>query len=124
MSRIDPVGDAGPKVEPKLEAARDDIVPAKIAGFDELSVKVDLSGFDDPKHTLVIEAWAGDKRIARMEAQGGPRPTENIAGQKIATPDLLVFTTSSNREQKGEIKITTTVVGDARAKAPLEVTTR
>ncbi len=120
MSRIDPIGDAGAKVE----ASRDDIVPAKTAGFDELSVKVDLTGFDDPTQTLVIEAWAGDKRIAYMTAQGGPRPTETITGAKIAEPDLLVFTTGSNREHKTEVKVTTTVIGDARQKAPSEVLTR
>lgn len=120
MSRIDPFGDAGTKVE----ASRDDIVPAKAAGFDELSVKLDLTGFDDPKQTLVIEAWAGDRVIARMESQGGSRPTANIVGEKIANPDLLVFVTSSNREHKGDIKVTTTVVGDARQKVPNEVLTR
>lgn len=120
MSRLDPIKDAGAKVE----AARDDIVPAKPAGFQELSVKVDLTGFDDPKQTLVIEAWEGQQRIARMEAQGGPRPTENIAGEKVANPDLLVFTTASNREHKGDVKVTTTVIGDARQKAPIEVLTR
>lgn len=120
MSRIDPIDDTGAKVE----AVRDDIVPAKTTGFDELSVKVDLTGFDDPKQTLVIEAWAGDKRIAYMAAQGGPRPTATITGAKIENPDLLVFETGSNREHKDEIKVTTTVIGDVRQKAPLEVLTR
>lgn len=120
MSRLDPIGDIGAKVE----AARDDIVPAKAAGFDEISVKVDLAGFDDPAHTLVIEAWADGRRIAYMEAQGGPRPTADITGAKIANPDLLVFVTGSNREHKGEIKITTIVKGDARQKSPIEAITR
>lgn len=117
MSRVDPIND-------KAEISRDDFVPAKPMGFDEISVKIDLTGFDDPAHTLIVEAWASNQRIAHMEAQGGPRDTINIAGEKIENPDLLVFNTSSNREHKGEVKVTTTVKGDARAKAPSEVLTR
>lgn len=120
MSRIDPIGDAGAKVE----ASRDDIIPAKTQGFDEVSVKIDLTGFDDPSHILIVEAWAGLQRIAHMEAQGGPRPMTDITGAKIADPDLLVFVTGSNREYKEAVKVTTTIKGDARAKTPLEVVTR
>lgn len=120
MSRIDPINDTGTKVE----ATRDDIIPAKTDGFNSISIKIDLTGFDNPDQTLIVEAWAGQERIASMESQGGPRPTENIVGEKIANPDLLVFVTSSNREHKGDIKVTTTVKGDARQKAPLEVLTQ
>lgn len=107
-----------------IEAKRDDVIPAKVAGFGEISVKIDLAGFDNPAHTLMVEAFADNQRIAYMEAQGGPRPTTTIAGDRIANPDLLVFVTGSNREHKGAIRVTTTIKGDTRAKTPLEAVTR
>lgn len=107
-----------------IEAIRESVIPAKASGFDEVSVKIDLSGFDDPTHTLIVEIWSGSQRIAYMEAQGGPRPATDITGKKIVDPDLLVFATGSNRDHKNEIKVFTKVKGDVRQKTPLEVLTK
>lgn len=107
-----------------LESKRDDIIPAKTQGFETVSVKLDLAGFDDPSQVLIIEAFAGKQRIAYMSRNGGPREQTNIVGQRIANPDTLVFETSSNGEHKGEITITTTIKGSDVAKQPFEVATR
>lgn len=111
-------------IEAALEAKHDAVIPAKGQGFDVVSVKLDLSGFDDEKQTLIIEAFAGRQRIAYMERPGGPREQTNIVGDRIADPDTLVFETTSNREHKGAITVTTTIKGGDVAKQPFEVATR
>lgn len=107
-----------------LEAKHDVEIPAKGQGFDVVSVKVDLSDCDDPAQVLIVEAFAGRERIAYMERPGGPREQTNTAGDRIADPDTLVFETSSNREHKGGITVTTTIRGADKAKVPAEVATR
>lgn len=106
------------------EAQHASVIPAKEAGFGAVAVKVDLSGFDDPKQTLIVEVWAGNECIARMECQGGPRPQTTITGERIADPDTLVFETGSNREHKVDVTVTTTLRGADVAKSPFEVATR
>lgn len=111
-------------IKSALEAKRDDIIPAKAQGFGTISVKLDLAGFDDPAQTLIIEAFAGEQRIAYMACQGGPRPQTTITGARIPDPDTLVFETGSNGEYKEQITVTTTIKGADVAKSPFEVATR
>jgi len=111
-------------IKATLEAKHDVEVPAKVQGFDVISVKVDLSDCNDPSQVLIVEAFAGRQRIAYMERPGGPREQTNIVGDRIANPDTLIFETTSNREHKGPITITTTIKGGNKAKTPLEVATR
>jgi len=111
-------------IKSSLEAKHDIIIPAKTKGFDIISIKVDLSDFDDEKQTLVIEAFSGQERIAYMERPGGPREQTNIVGDRISNPDTLIFETSSNKEYKSEIIITTTLKGGSISKQPFEVNTR
>lgn len=94
-------------------------VPAKLAGFDSMTITADLADFLDTKSTIVFEAFAVDEKgrnlsIARAVSIGGVRETlHHITRQPLANPNLLTITTEANLQHKGDVTVRLTVEGAA-----------
>jgi len=97
----------------------DYIVPAKMTGFDQLTITADLTDFLDSKSTIVFEAFAVDEKgrnlsISRAVSIGGARETlHHITREPLANPNLLTITTEANKQYKGDVTVRLTVEGAA-----------
>lgn len=104
-------------------------VPAKLMGFDVISITADLTDFTDTRAVIEFEAFSQDakgvlQRIAYMATTGGVRSSVNpITGAQVLDPNLLTFTTGANREYRGSVTVRLTVSGAAaRISVPVIVT--
>ena len=94
-------------------------VPAKLAGFDVISITADLTDFLDSRSTIVFEAFAVDDKgrnlsITKAASVGGARETlHHITRQPLENPNLLTITTEANRQYKGDVTVRLTVEGAA-----------